>query len=351
MTTSGKYIELLMEILSIPALSREEQDRANFLERYLEDQGFCIDRIHHNLLVTTDGNIDSKTLLINSHMDTVKANAGWTTDPFIPSKQDDRIIALGSNDAGASVVSLIASFTRLAASGKADKILLAISAEEEVSGKKGMEALLPHIGNISFAIVGEPTGMKPAVAERGLMVIDGLAKGKSGHAARNEGINSIYMVMEDIKQIKELQFLQQSDWLPDPSVNVTMINAGTNHNVVPGECTFVIDARSNDVYPNEKLLEIIQSACKTEIKPRSLRLNASSLSKDHPVYKVLDELNLDAFGSSTMSDMALLPVPAIKIGPGDSARSHTANEYILLEEIDGAIGGYSELIDEILKVV
>lgn len=349
MISSGKYIELLMKILSIPAQSREEQDRADFLESYLKDQGYFVERIHHNLLVTTDGNSNNKKLLINSHQDTVSPNTGWDSDPQVPVMEGGKITALGSNDAGASLISLIACFEILAKSGKAAEILLVLSAEEEVSGKKGIESLLPQFDNISFAIVGEPTGMQPAIAERGLMVIDGLAKGKSGHAARNEGINAINMVMEDIKQIMELQFPQKSEWLPDPVVSVTMINAGTNHNVIPGECSFVIDARSNDVYPNEKLLEIIKGSCKTEITPRSLRLNASSLPGEHPVYKVLEQLNMLAFGSSTMSDMALLPFPAIKIGPGDSARSHTANEYIMLDEIEDAIEKYSQLIEEILK--
>lgn len=340
-----------MEILSIPALSREEKDRADFLETYLKDQGYYIKRIHHNLLVSTDRKTENKKLLINSHLDTVSPNTGWDSDPYIPQKSGEKITALGSNDAGASVVSMLACFENLAGTGKADEVLLAISAEEEVSGKNGMEALLPFLKHISFALVGEPTAMQPAVAERGLMVIDGLAKGKSGHAARNEGINSIYMVMEDIKEIKELKFPQRSVWLPDPTVNVTMINAGTNHNVVPGECTFVIDARSNDEYPNEILLELIRETCKTELIPRSLRLNASSLSHDHPVQQVLANLNMSPFGSSTMSDMALLPMPAIKIGPGDSARSHTANEYIMMDEIEDAIVKYSKLSEEILKVL
>lgn len=351
MNSSGTYIELLMEILSIPALSREEQDRSDFLESYLIDKGFYVNRIQNNLLVTTDGKTDNKKLLINSHIDTVSPNSGWESDPHVPQLKDEKITALGSNDAGASVVSMITSFEKLAGLGKAAEVLLVISAEEEVSGKNGMEALLPLLKNISFAIVGEPTRMQPAVAERGLMVIDGHAKGKSGHAARNEGINSIYMVMEDIKGIIDLQFPLRSEWLPEPAVNVTMINAGTNHNTVPGECTFVIDARSNDVYPNEKLMEIIQEKCKTEVIARSLRLNASSLTKDHSVQMVIEKLNMKPFGSSTMSDMALLPMPAIKIGPGDSARSHTANEYIMIDEIEDAIEKYSKLIEEILKVL
>ncbi len=351
MISPGTYIELLVKILSIPALSREEKGRADFLESYLEKQGYCIERVQHNLLVSTDGKTENKKLLLNSHIDTVSPNAGWNTDPYVPLLDEEKIIALGSNDAGASVVSLIACFEMLAKTGKAEEVLLAISAEEEVSGKNGIEALLPYLKTISFAIVGEPTGMQPAIAERGLMVIDGQAKGKSGHAARNEGVNAIYMAMEDVKGIMELQFPRRSEFLPDPAVSVTMINAGTNHNVVPGECLFVIDARSNDVYPNEALLEIIREKCKCKIVPRSLRLNASSLSKEHPVHGVLEKLDMMPFGSSTMSDMAQLPMPAVKIGPGDSARSHTANEYILTDEIMDAIEKYSKLTEEILKVI
>lgn len=351
MSTSGKYIELLMEVLSIPAFSREEKDRSDFLKKYLDVQGFRIERINNNLLVTTDGNIGSKRLLINSHLDTVKPNAGWTSDPLLPVQDGNKITGLGSNDAGASLVSLIASFEKLAKENKAHDILLVLSAEEEVSGKNGMEALLPVFENITFAVVGEPTGMKPAVAERGLMVIEGIATGKSGHAARNEGVNAIYMALEDIQRIQELEFSLHSEWLPDPTVSVTMINAGTNHNVIPAECNFLIDARSNDAYPNERLLEIIKEKCSSEIKPRSLRLNASSLSRDHQVLKVLQRLGMPAFGSSTMSDMALLPFSAIKIGPGDSARSHTANEFILVDEIEEACTNYPKLMEEILKVV
>ena len=349
MSNPDKYIEQLIKILSFPALSKQEKERADFMEEFLREQGYTVQRIHHNLLVTTDGKMENKRILLNSHIDTVSPSAGWETDPFVPILKNDKIIGLGSNDAGASVVSLIAAFETHAKLNGGREIALLLSCEEEVSGPNGMARMLPYLRDISFAIVGEPTGMNPAVAERGLMVIDGLATGKSGHAARNEGINAIYMVMEDIRSIRNLKFSNASEWLPDPVVNVTMINAGTNHNVVPGECRFVIDARSNDQYPNVKLLEILKGCCETEIVPRSLRLNSSSLDKQHPVFRVLKDLGMQPFGSSTMSDMALIPFPAIKIGPGDSARSHTAGEYILTGEIEDAIPTYVKLIDGILK--
>jgi acetylornithine deacetylase len=349
MTSTGKYIELLLKLLSIPALSREEQERADFLESYLKEQAYSIQRIQNNLLVTIDGTMEGKKILLNSHMDTVAPTSGWKLDPFHPIQKEGKITALGSNDAGASVISLLATFEALVASNSASEVALLISAEEEISGANGMESLLPSLENISLAIVGEPTGMQPAVAERGLIVIDGVAYGKSGHAARNEGVNAIYMVMEDIAQIRKLQFPEKSEWLPEPAVNVTMINAGTNHNVVPDNCSFVIDARSNDLYSNERLLEMINSCCSSSIQPRSLRLNSSSLHSDHPGFDLLKKMKLKPFGSSTMSDMALLPFPAIKMGPGDSARSHTADEYIFITEIEDAITIYTDLVEGLLK--
>ena len=349
MTSTGKYIELLLKLLSIPALSREEQERADYLESYLKEKGFGIQRIHNNLLVTIDGTMDGKKILLNSHMDTVSPTSGWNTDPFQALQKDGKITALGSNDAGASVISLLAAFEALVAMDSASEVALLISAEEEISGSKGMEAVLPFLSTISLAIVGEPTGMQPAVAERGLIVIDGVATGKSGHAARNEGVNAIYMVMEDIAQIRKLQFPSTSEWLPEPAVNVTMIKAGTNHNVVPDTCSFVIDARSNDLYSNERLLEMIKSCSTSSIQPRSLRLNSSSLHSEHPGFDLFKKLNLKPFGSSTMSDMALLPFPAIKMGPGDSARSHTADEYIYINEIEDAIAIYIDLVQGLLK--
>lgn len=349
MTSTGKYIELLLKLLSIPAMSRDEKERSDYLESYLEKQGYNIQRIYNNLLVTTDGGIEGKKILLNSHMDTVSPTTGWNTDPFNPAQKDGKITALGSNDAGASFISLLATFEAFAASNSASGLALLISAEEEVSGKNGMEAMLPSLENISLAIVGEPTGMQPAVAERGLMVIDGVATGISGHAARNEGVNAIYLVMEDIAQIKKLEFSERSSWLPEPAVNVTMINAGTNHNVVPDSCSFVIDARSNDIYSNKRLLEMIGSCCKSSIQPRSLRLNSSSLPGEHPAFDLLKKMNLTPFGSSTMSDMALLPFPSIKMGPGDSARSHTADEYIHITEIEDAIEKYKALVEGLLK--
>ncbi len=337
-------------MLAIPALSRKEELRADKLDKWLKNEGLHVKRIHNNLLVTSDGNLDNKRILLNSHIDTVPGSEDWNTDPFVPKREKGQITALGSNDAGASVVSLIAAFQDLAMKGLSSEILLLISAEEEVSGKKGIEAVLPNLQNIKLAIVGEPTGMQPAVAERGLMVIDGLARGRSGHAARDEGINAIYIALEDIRKIREISFQNKSDWLPDPIVSVTMIDAGTGHNVVPGECKFVIDARSNDQYSNKQILEILEQTCISELTPRSLRLKSSSLPPGHPVFSVIEKIGFTPFGSSTMSDMALLSLPSIKIGPGDSARSHTANEYIMESEIEDAISLYILLIEEFLNI-
>jgi len=349
MNTTEKYINLLLEMLSIPALSRKEELRADFLEKWLKNEGLHVDRIHNNLLVSSDGNMENKKVLLNSHIDTVPASEEWDSDPFLPERMKGQITALGSNDAGASVVSLLAAFQDLKQRGLSSEVLLLISAEEEVSGKKGVEAVLPNLQSIKFAIVGEPTGMLPAVAERGLMVIDGIARGRSGHAARDEGINAIYIALEDIRKIREISFQNSSVWLPDPIVSVTMIDAGTGHNVVPGECKFVVDARSNDQYSNSQLFEILEQTCISELTPRSLRLKSSSLSEDHPIFTVIEKIGLTPFGSSTMSDMALLPFPSIKIGPGDSARSHTANEYIHESEIKDAISLYVLLIEELLN--
>lgn len=350
MISLEKHIKLLLEMLSIPALSRQEGLRADKLEKWLKNEGLHVDRIHNNLMVTSDGNLENKRILLNSHIDTVPASEDWNSDPFKPVLENGKITALGSNDAGASVVSMIAAFQALSDRGLSSEVILLISAEEEVSGKKGVEAVLSNLKSVKFAIVGEPTRMQPAVAERGLMVIDGIARGRSGHAARDEGINAIYIALEDIRKIREISFNNRSEWLPDPLVSVTMIDAGTGHNVVPGECKFVIDARSNDQYSNKQILEILEQTCISELTPRSLRLKSSSLSAEHPVFAVIEKIGLSPFGSSTMSDMALLPFPSIKMGPGDSARSHTANEYIMETEIKDAISIYVLLTEELLNI-
>ncbi len=345
-----KYIELFTEMLSIPALSRKENSRADFLGAWCQKEGLSLVRMGNNLVITGGEDPAIASVMLNSHMDTVSAGDGWKSDPFVPIENSEKIIGLGSNDAGASVVSMIAAYKNLVERKLAKSFVLVISAEEEISGENGISAVLPALPDLKFAIVGEPTLMQPAVAERGLMVIDVLAKGKAGHAARNEGENAIYKAMADISSIRNLTFDEHSEWLSSPSVNITMIDAGTAHNIVPATCKFVIDVRSNDRYPNKNLLDLMKAKCTSELTPRSLRLNSSFLPPEHPVYEILYQMGLTPYGSPTLSDMALLDIPAVKIGPGDSARSHTANEYIRISEIDHAIELYSTLLEKIEKL-
>ena len=342
-----KYIELLMEMLAIPAVSREEERRSDFLETYIQGLGWPVSRIQNNLLIGEAG-LPGPVVLMNTHMDTVPPVEGWESDPFSPLEYGDKIIGLGSNDAGASVVTMLAAFDRMK-----DKLLermnlmLLISAEEEVSGINGITSVLPRLGELKAVIVGEPTGMAPAVAERGLMVLDGEIQGMAGHAARKEGKNAIYEAVNDIEAIRMLEFTEESEWLPEPGAQVTMISAGTSHNVVPDLCSYVVDVRSNDRYGNERLLEMIRSVCSARLTPRSIRLKSSILDNDHPLMKAIHNTGLKPIGSSTLSDMALIPFPAVKMGPGDSSRSHTAGEYILKEELEQGVADYCRFLENI----
>ncbi len=344
MSGTGPHIKLLMEMLSIPAVSRSEGQRADFMQKYLLNAGFEVHRIHHNLLAG-DPRAGGPKVLLNTHLDTVPPVEAWESDPYTPVLDGDKITALGSNDAGASVVTMLATYERMKEE-LADRmnLLLLISAEEEVSGEHGIASVLPQLGTIEATIVGEPTGMRPAVAERGLMVLDAEVRGKAGHAARSEGINAIYLAMEDLRAIGNLTFSDTSSWLPDPGAQVTMISAGSRHNVVPDICRYVVDVRSNDCYGNEDMLELIRSVCQAEMHPRSTRLQPSRIEEDHGLMKAIRRCNLEPFGSSTLSDMALIPFPAIKMGPGDSARSHTAGEYIRIGEMEKAIDTYCQLL-------
>jgi len=347
MSVELNYIDLLLEMLSIPAVSREEQNRSDFLESFIRGLGWPLTRIHHNLLLG-DPDAPGASVLLNSHMDTVPPVDGWEKDPFSPQLSGEKIVGLGSNDAGASVVTMLAAYEKMKErlSGRINLMLL-ISAEEEVSGSHGISSVLPILGDLRGIIVGEPTGMAPAVAERGLMVLDGEVVGKAGHAARNEGINAIYEAMADIDAIGKLKFSRESEWLPVPGMQVTMISAGTRHNVVPDLCRYVVDVRSNDRYGNEELLALIRGVCKAKLTPRSTRLVSSGLATDHFLMKAIRRGGLEPFGSSTLSDMALIPFPAVKMGPGDSARSHTAGEYILKSELDQGVVTYCRFLEHI----
>jgi acetylornithine deacetylase len=353
MTTGIPYQELLIEMLSIPALSGEEHQRADFLEHFLKKWGMPVTRIRNNLLVGDPERREGNArILMNSHMDTVPPVEGWVTDPFSPQLLEGRITGLGSNDAGASVVTMIAAFHQMAPLlDEKLNLMLLISAEEEVSGAGGISTVLPGLGLLDGVIVGEPTGMQPAVAERGLMVVDAAVRGMAGHAAREEGVNAIYLAMKDIEYITSLTFPAESEWLPPPGAKVTLISGGSKHNVVPDRCNYVVDVRSNDRYANEEILSMLRSGCQAVLVPRSTRLKHSVLDRNHFLMESIHSLELVPFGSSTLSDMALIPFPAIKIGPGESARSHAAGEYILEEELKMGVQTYGRLLQMIAGVV
>lgn len=342
-----RALDLLKGMISRPSVSRDEKEVADYLEQSWKEDGHFVYRSGNNIWLTA-GMIDPKKpiLLLNSHIDTVKPASGWTKDPFTPEEtEDDRLYGLGSNDAGASVVSLYAAFSQLIEREQSYNLIFLASCEEEVSGKNGIESVLKLLPPITFAVVGEPTGMHPAVAEKGLMVLDCVAKGKAGHAARNEGINAIYEAMQDIEWFRTYQFPEKSEFLGSVKMSVTMIQAGTQHNVVPDKCEYVVDIRSNEYYSNEQLFNTVQTALKSEIKARSFRLNSSRIDLNHPFVQRALLLGREPFGSPTLSDQALMSFPSVKIGPGDSARSHSADEYIELLEIREAIDLYVRLLD------
>ena len=337
-------------MIARPSISRDEKEVADFLEAHWKQAGQTVFRHGNNLWMTSQPMDPAKpTLLLNSHIDTVKPVAGWSRDPFTPEEsEEDRLYGLGSNDAGASVVSLYAAFSILTQKEQPYNLIFLASCEEEVSGKNGLESVIPYLPPIQFAIVGEPTGMQPAVAEKGLMVLDCVATGKSGHAARNEGINAIYLALKDIEWFQHYQFPKQSDFLGPVKMTVTIIQAGTQHNVVPDKCTFTADIRSNECYSNEQLFELIQQQVSCEIKARSFRLNSTRTDMNHPFVRRALMMGCQPFGSPTLSDQALMPFPSVKMGPGQSARSHSADEYIELMEIREAIDMYVRLLDQLV---
>lgn len=340
-------IDTLKGMISRPSFSREETAVTDFLQETWRAAGHTVHRKGNNLwIISPDFDLNKPTLLLNSHIDTVKPASGWTKDPFIPEESDDeKLYGLGSNDAGASVVSLYAAFTLLTGKEQAYNTIFLASAEEEVSGKNGLESVLTDLPSISFAVVGEPTAMQPAVAEKGLMVLDCVATGKAGHAARNEGINAITLAMKDIEWFNNYHFSQQSDFLGPVKMSVTIIHAGTQHNVVPDRCEFTVDIRTNEFYPNEKLFERIKEEVSCDVKARSFRLNSTRTDLAHPFVQRAVMMGKEPFGSPTLSDQALMPFPSVKIGPGHSSRSHAADEYIGLMEIREAIDTYVRLLD------
>lgn len=336
-------VELLKKMIAIPSISREEGLVGDILEHYLKEQGCEVHRKGNNLWVMSDRFDSSKpAVLLNAHIDTVKPVAGWEHDPFRPTEEEGRLYGLGSNDCGGGLVSLLQVFLKLRS--ERDDLVFLASCEEEVSGKNGIESVIAEMPEIAYAIVGEPTGMQPAIAEKGLMVVDAVAHGKAGHAARNEGVNAIYIALDDIQKVRTMDFPKKSGLLGKVKATVTIINAGTQHNVIPDECRFTIDIRSNEQYSNEEIFAILQQELQSELKARSFRLNSSSISPEHPFVRRCVELGMKPFGSPTLSDQALMPWPSLKLGPGESSRSHTADEYICLSEIADAIEKYLWLL-------
>jgi len=348
--SSGDYIQLLEKLIETPSFSREEEMTAQILKRFFDSKSIDSVQIKNNIIVQNKAFDPAKpTILLNSHHDTVKPGASWKKDPFTPIVVDGKLYGLGSNDAGAPLVSLIAAFIHFYESKKLKyNLILAATAEEEISGRDGVELVLPELGTIDFAVVGEPTSLKMAVAEKGLMVLDCIAKGRGGHAARDEGDNAIYKAIRDIEWFQNFKFDKTSEKLGDVKMSVTVINAGSQHNVVPDECRLVVDIRSTDVYTNDEILNVVKQNVTSDVVARSTRLQPSGLKNDHLLFDVAKKLKIETFGSPTLSDQALMPFPSVKIGPGDSARSHTADEYIHLKEIEDGIQLYINLLKTII---
>lgn len=391
-------VELLKRLIATPSVSRDEAKAADVMEEAMRGYGFAPERIGNNLMIRSAEWNDSKpTILLNAHIDTVKPVSTWTRDPFTPTMEGDRLYGLGSNDCGGGLVSLLQVFrilqrgeqcaptnegdssplSKRGAGGESNLIYLA-SCEEEVSGVNGIRAVLPLLPKIDVAIVGEPTGLQPAIAERGLMVIDATAHGKSGHAARNEGVNAIYEALDDLMFIRDYKFERVSPLLGPTKMQCTIVNSGTQHNVVPDECRFTIDVRTNELYTNEEVFEFLKTKLKSDIKARSFHLHSSSLYNDTSLCdydtqseiatkrcatkreqsslrngasayidgfrEKFSELGLEPFGSPTLSDQALMRFPSFKLGPGESSRSHSADEFICVSEIRKAIEIYLELL-------
>lgn len=344
-------VELLKRMITIPSFSREEHEVASMLEAALSERGLSVQRRGNNLWVKNKFFDPAKpTILLNSHHDTVKPNPKYTRDPFHAEVVDGKLFGLGSNDAGGPLVSLISTFLHYyEASDLKYNLILSATAEEEISGTGGIESIWNDLPEIAFAIVGEPTLCQMATAEKGLMVLDCVAHGKAGHAAREEGVNAIYEALADIEWFRSFKFEKVSDTLGPVKMTVTIINAGKQHNVVPAECSFTVDVRATDAYTLEEILDTVTKHVKSEVKPRSVRMRPSGIPDDHVLVAAAKSLGIARYGSPTTSDQALIPVPSIKMGPGDSARSHTADEFIWVDEIHKGIETYINVLDYIVR--
>ena len=344
-------IGLLKQLIATPSFSKEEDNSSALIRAFLEKNEVETEQYLYNIWAKNKYFDATKpTILLNSHHDTVKPNKGYTLDPFAAIEKDEKLFGLGSNDAGGSLVSLISTFLYFHDKENLKyNIVLAATAEEEISGHNGIEVLLPQLGKIDFAIVGEPTQMQMAVAEKGLMVLDCIANGKAGHAAREEGDNSIYKAITDIEWFNSYKFDKISELLGPVKMSVTVIETDNKaHNVVPAQCKYVVDCRVNELYTFEEMLDIIKTNVQSEIKPRSTRLRSSSIALDHPVIQAGLKMKRSCYGSPTTSDKALMHFPSVKIGPGDSARSHTADEFIFIDEIKNGIDLYIQLLNQLV---
>ena len=339
-------IELLSQLISIPRTSKNETEAAQFLRSFMEQECKLPTQAYGCNLwsVAPDYNLQKPTLLLNAHIDTVKPVDAWTRNPFSPVIENGKLYGLGSNDDGASLVSLLQVFRVLREQQLPYNLIYLVSAEEEISGKNGIEHALPLLPHIDLALVGEPTGMQPAIAEKGLMVLDVTAHGKAGHAARNEGDNAIYHAIKDIQWFQTYKWEKESELLGPVKMSVTIINAGTQHNVIPDKCMFTVDVRSNELYSNEERFNEIRQHIGSDIQARSFRLNSSRIALSHPLVQKIISLGGQPFGSPTLSDQALMPFPSLKMGPGQSSRSHTADEFVEIQEIRQAIEFYLKVL-------
>ena len=339
-------MQLLKKLIATPSVSRNEKDAADIMEQTIRSYGFEPQREANNLWIIDPHYDESRpTLLLNAHIDTVKPVASWSRDPFSPDVEDGVLYGLGSNDCGGGLCSLLQIFRMLTEKPQSYNLIYLASAEEEVSGKDGITRALPLLPHIDLAIVGEPTGMNPAVAEKGLMVLDVIAHGKSGHAARNEGVNAIYEALDDMRWIRDYKFEKVSEFLGPTKMTLTVVNAGTQHNVIPDKCTMLVDIRTNEFYDNEEVYEFIRQHLKSEVKAHSFRLKSSRIDPEHPLIRKCVAMGMKPFGSPTLSDQALMHFPSFKLGPGESSRSHSANEFIRISEIRDAIAKYETLLD------
>ena len=348
-----EQLELLKRLIATPSTTGSEQEVSAIMKADMERHGYKPECIGLNLLCYGHSYDPAKpTILLNSHMDTVKPVAGWTRDPFTPTIEDGRLYGLGSNDDGAGLVSLLYAFYELDSKPQSYNPLFLATVEEERNGQNGMKLAVQSLPKVDVALIGEPTGMQPAIAEKGLMVLDFTVHGKAGHAARNEGINALYRATELIEKLRAFKFDKVSDLLGPVKFTITMINAGTQHNVIPDTCTFTADVRTNEMYSNHEVFEIIKGLLPEwcDVQARSFNLNSSRIDASHPIIRKAVSMGLVPYGSPTLSDQAILDCPSFKMGPGDSARSHTADEYIGLQELEYALPVYMKLLDELIVV-